>query len=125
MLEGIKVLCHSSIRFDREKIIYFDPFKIEKNYNDADLIFITHSHYDHFSEEDILKVKKEDTKIVLTSDSKENAKKLGFDEENIVVVKPNQELEIENIKVNVVPAYNTNKRFHPKENGWVRIYRRN
>lgn len=35
MLEKIQVLCHSSIRFDKEKIIYFDPFKIEKNYNDA------------------------------------------------------------------------------------------
>lgn len=53
MLENIKVLCHASIKFSGEKIIYFDPFKIEKEYHDADVIFITHSHYDHFSEEDI------------------------------------------------------------------------
>ena len=57
-LENIRVLCHSSIKFEKEKTIYFDPFKVDKNYNDADIIFITHSHYDHFSEEDILKVKK-------------------------------------------------------------------
>ena len=53
MLEGIKVLCHSSIKFDKGQVIYFDPYKINENYNDADVIFVTHSHYDHFSEEDI------------------------------------------------------------------------
>lgn len=58
MLDNIKVLYHSSIRMDKEKIIYVDPFKIDKNYNDADMIFITHDHYDHYSEEDIDKVKK-------------------------------------------------------------------
>lgn len=51
MLENIEVLCHSSIRINKEKVIYIDPFKINKNYNDADIIFITHDHYDHFSEE--------------------------------------------------------------------------
>ena len=43
MLEDIEVLCHSSIKFNKEQIIYFDPFKIDKNYNDADIIFITHT----------------------------------------------------------------------------------
>lgn len=51
MLENIEVLCHSSIRINKEKVIYIDPFKINKNYNDADIIFITHDHYDHYSEE--------------------------------------------------------------------------
>ena len=44
----IDVLCHSSIRIEEDKIIYVDPFKIEQKYNDADYIFCTHSHYDHF-----------------------------------------------------------------------------
>lgn len=61
MLENIEVLCHSSIRINKEKVIYIDPFKIDKNYNDADIIFIIHDHYDHYSEEDIDKVKKEVT----------------------------------------------------------------
>ena len=65
MLKELEVLCHSSIRIDKGKIIYFDPFKIDKNYNDADLIFITHEHYDHYSEEDIDKVIKEDTIIIV------------------------------------------------------------
>ena len=53
MLEYIEVLCHSSIKINKEKVIYIDPFKIDKNYNDADMIFVTHDHYDHYSEEDI------------------------------------------------------------------------
>lgn len=64
MLKNIEVLCHSSIRIDKEKIIYVDPFKIDNNYNDADMIFITHDHYDHYSEDDIDKVKKEGTIII-------------------------------------------------------------
>ena len=68
MLENIEVLCHSSIRINKEKVIYIDPFKINKNYNDADIIFITHDHYDHYSEEDIDKVIKEDTTIVIPKD---------------------------------------------------------
>lgn len=119
MLENIEVLCHSSIKFNREKIIYFDPFKIEQNYNDSDLIFITHDHYDHFSEEDILKVKKDNTKIIITSDLKEKSLDLGFDQENIITVMPNQEFIVDGINVTTVPAYNLNKKFHPKENNWV------
>ena len=56
MLDNIEVLCHSSIRISKNKVIYIDPYKIEENYNDADIIFLTHDHYDHYSEEDIDKV---------------------------------------------------------------------
>ncbi len=119
MLEGIQVLCHSSIRIKKEKTIYIDPFKIDNNYNDADIIFITHSHYDHYSEEDIEKVKKEDTAIIVPKDVFTKSLNLGFKEENIISVEPNQEYIVKNIKFETIPAYNTNKRFHPKENGWV------
>ena len=63
MLDNIEVLYHSSIRINKEKVIYIDPYKIDKNYNDADIIFITHDHYDHYSEEDIDKVINENTTI--------------------------------------------------------------
>ena len=119
MLEGIKVLCHSSIKFEKEQVIYFDPYKINEKYNDADIIFITHSHYDHFSEEDILKVKKEETKIVVPEDLYNKSFELKFDEANILIVKPNEEYEVNNIKFKTIPAYNVNKNFHPKTNNWV------
>ena len=119
MLENIKVLCHSSIKFEKGQIIYFDPYNINENYNDADVIFITHSHYDHFSEEDILKVKKETTKIVVPEDLYDRSLELGFTENNILVVTPNMEYEVSNIKFKTIPAYNINKNFHPKANNWV------
>lgn len=119
MLENIEVLCHSSIRLNKEPIMYFYPFEIEKNYNDADIILITHSHYDHFSKEDINKVKKENTKIYITEDLYENTIKLGFKKENIFVVKPNNKYKIENIEIETIPAYNINEQFHQKQNQWV------
>ena len=119
MLEGIEVLCHSSIRFSKKKIIYFDPFKIEENYNDADVIFITHDHYDHYSEEDIDKVVKEDTIIVVPEDLKTKLLKKGWKEENIITVRPNESYTVKNIEFKTIPAYNVNKQFHPKENAWV------
>ena len=119
MLENIEVLCHSSIKFSKEKVIYFDPFKIESNYNDADIIFITHDHYDHYSTEDINKVKKAETKIVAPEDLQTKLLKDGFSQENIILVEPNEKNEAYGIKFETIPAYNTNKQFHPKENGWV------
>lgn len=119
MIENVELLCHNCIRFFGDTAIYTDPFKLNKIYSDADIILITHSHYDHFSEEDIKKVKKEDTKIVITDDLYDQTIELGFDKENIFMVKPNQNLEINNIKIKAIPAYNTNKNFHPKENNWV------
>ncbi len=119
MLNNIEVLCHSSIRMNKGKIIYVDPFHIEENYQDADIILITHSHYDHFSEEDIEKVRKADTKIYVTEDYVENARQLGFSENKIIGVKPYQTYYEGDIEINTVPAYNVNKQFHPKENNWV------
>lgn len=119
MLENIEVLNHNCIKFQKEKIIYTDPFQLKNNYNDADIILITHSHYDHFSEEDINKVKKEDTVICITDDLYDKTLELGFSKDNIIIVKPNDEHKIFDIEIKTIPAYNTNKKFHPKENNWV------
>lgn len=119
MLEGIQVLCHSSIRMKRDMTIYFDPFQINHDYNDADIILITHDHYDHYSEEDIDRVVKKDTIIVAPMDLKEKLLNHGFQTEQIVLVEPNQNYQIKGIEVHTIPAYNTNKAFHKKEYGWV------
>ena len=119
MLENIEVLCHSSIKFYKEKVIYIDPFKIDKNYNDADIIFITHDHYDHYSEDDIDKIKKDDTVIVAPEELLTKLLRKGFRQDYIIIVEPNEKYIVESIKFETVPAYNTNKQFHPKENGWV------
>lgn len=119
MLNGIEVLCHSSIRFDKGEVIYFDPFKIEENYKDADVIFITHDHYDHYSEEDIDKVIKEETIIVAPEDLLTKLLKKGFERDNMVLVTPNQKYTVKGIEFQTIPAYNVNKQFHPKANEWV------
>lgn len=119
MLENIQVLNHNCIKFNKEKVIYTDPFQLKNHYHDADIIFITHSHYDHFSEEDIEKVKNKDTTICVTEDLYNKTVTLGFLENNIIIVKPNQTYQILGIEVKTIPAYNRNKKFHPKENNWV------
>ena len=118
MLEGIELLCHSALKINKNNvIIYVDPFHIKERYNDADFILITHSHYDHFSEEDIQKVKNKNTTILITEDliSKVNSN----DYKNIVKVEPFQIYEFKDIKIETIPAYNINKQFHPRENNWV------
>ena len=119
MLEKTEVLCHSSIKITKGSIIYFDPFKIDREYHDADIIFITHSHYDHYSEEDINKVRKEDTQIVAPLDLLDNLLTLGFTKNNITLVKPNENYTVKGLSFKTIPAYNTNKNFHPKANNWV------
>lgn len=120
MLKGIECLGHSTIKINKSnKIIYIDPYNISNSLNDADYIFITHNHYDHFSEEDIKKVKNNETIIVITEDLYTNTLKLGFNGMNIITVKPNENYQVESIKFSTIPAYNINKTFHPKENEWV------
>jgi len=120
MLKNVKVLYHSSIRIEEEKVIYIDPFKIVQNYNDADLIFITHEHYDHYSEEDIEKVKKDDSIIIIIpKDLLTTLFKKGYNKNNIITVEPNKEYFVQGIKFETIPAYNVNKSFHPKEKAWI------
>ena len=119
MLERISINCHSSIKIQDKITIYIDPFKIQEILNDADYIFITHSHYDHCSVDDISKVIKKDTKIITTSDTEEKLKILKISKERILEVKPNEKYELKDIKFSTIPAYNINKNFHTKENNWV------
>lgn len=119
MLNNIEVLYHSSIRINKEKTIYIDPFKIDRNYNDADIIFVTHDHYDHYSEEDIDKVINENAVIVIPEELLTKVLKKGINKNAIITVEPNQKYMVQGIKFETVPAYNINKTFHPKENDWV------
>ena len=111
---NIEINCHSSIKIIGDKIIYVDPFRIKENKNDADIIFITHDHYDHYSLEDIEKVKKQNTIIVMPEhlERKDDLK-------DAVIVMPNKKYQVEGINVETIPSYNINKPYHPKENNWV------
>lgn len=117
MEEEIKINAQSSIRLtDQETVIYLDPYLIEEEVNDADYIFITHDHYDHLSIEDINKVIKEST-IIIVSES--CSKSLEEFNNQIVKVKPNNKYLVGNLNFQTVASYNTNKLYHPEKNEWV------
>ncbi len=105
-------LGHDGFRIDASKTIYFDPFQIAGGPK-ADLIFITHEHFDHCSPEDVSKIQGPDTVIVTEKDS---ALKLTGD---VRVIKPGDSLMIDGVKIVAVPSYNTDKDFHPKKNNWL------
>lgn len=112
MVQNIHWLGHDTFRIDGKKIVFTDPFQIKKS-GAADIIMITHGHYDHCSPEDIGKLQKKGTVIVATPDC---ASKLGGD---VRIVRPGDTLSVEGVQIEVVPAYNTNKKFHTKDQGWV------
>lgn len=91
------------------KVIYFDPWEID-NPEKADIILVTHEHFDHFSIEDIKKMQKEGTVIVSTQ--KVTSQCTG----KTKAMLPGEKTEIDGITIEAVPSYNVNKKFHPKEN---------
>ena len=94
-------LGHASFKIkNQEMVIYLDPFKISFG-EKADLILVTHDHFDHLDEKSINVLKKEKTEILIG----------GKD------IKEGEEKEIKGIKIKAVPAYNLVKPFHPKGKG--------
>lgn len=117
MEEEIKINAQSSIRLtDQETVIYLDPYLIDEEVNDADYIFITHDHYDHLSIEDINKVIKESTIIIIPESCSKSLEKFN---NQIVKVKPNNKYLVGNLNFQTVASYNTNKLYHPEKNEWV------
>ena len=116
-IKNIEINTQSSIKLVFDKTIYFDPYKIEENKHDADIIFITHNHYDHMDNESIEKIKNNNTIIVAPKSMEEFIKKIEFKE--YIFLNPNEEINIDCINVRTVPAYNINKTFHPKDNNWL------
>lgn len=105
-------LGHDGFRIDSEKIIYFDPYQIEAG-PQADLILISHDHFDHCSPEDVAKIQGPETIIVTEKDS---AEKLTGD---VRILKPGETLSLAGVTIQGVPSYNTDKDFHPRKNGWL------
>jgi len=115
VLDSIEWLSHASFKIDYEgRVLYIDPWKVG-NLKPADLILITHSHFDHFSKEDILKLVKGSTSVVLP-DNIETSFLSGV---NIVKMVPYDYKDIAGFKIKAVPAYNIGKENHPKSKSWL------
>jgi len=114
----IKWLGHSGFLIKNSKIIYIDPYNIKDNSEKADMILITHSHYDHCSVADLNKIIKEGTKIILPADCQSKITRFKIPIE-MQIVEPEQELVYNGIKISTLPAYNKDKPFHSKDEFWV------
>ncbi|MBQ6039322.1 MAG: MBL fold metallo-hydrolase [Oscillospiraceae bacterium] len=117
MISQITVNEQSSVRIAGASVIYFDPFRIRNSAHDADFIFITHAHFDHFSPEDIRKVCKSGTTYIAPETMADELRKSGITD--AVLLKPGVSVQVGEIPVETVPAYNQLKPFHPKKNGWL------
>ncbi|NVM55685.1 MAG: MBL fold metallo-hydrolase [Candidatus Helarchaeota archaeon] len=111
----IKWITHAcfQITTDDNKIIYTDPYQI-KSGDPADIILVSHDHYDHADKKSIKTIFTDKTKVICPTSS---AAKLG--KFNASALDPNESTEVSGIKITTVPAYNPNKQFHPKGNNWV------
>jgi len=111
-------LGNSGFLIKNSKVIYIDPYNIKENSEKADLILLTHSHYDHCSVADIEKIIQEGTKIIMPADCQSKITRFSVPI-RMEIIEPGQELSFEDIKISAVPAYNIDKHFHPKEELWV------
>lgn len=113
MIAHIHWLGHATVRLDFDKVIYADPWQIRGGAPKADLILITHEHYDHFSKPDIDKLRKDTTSFVTIAGVAGNLKG------DVHAVKPGDAITVQGIGIQAVPAYNIGKPFHPKSAGHV------
>ena len=121
-LENVRVLTHSAIRIQSENgtVVYADPYDLVEEPHDADVVLITHGHYDHLSPEDYVRVAKPETIIVAPASLKGEVAALNASE--IVLLTAGESAEVCGIKIEAVPAYNVEPerlQFHPKDNAWV------
>ncbi len=123
--QGIKVtwLGHDGFMITNGKTVIIDPFKIRSNPGKADILLVSHEHFDHLSIEDIRKVATESTAVVAAASCRNELSKLKF--KNVKLVQPGDRVKLDDVTVEAVPAYNLNKFrepgkvFHPKEDGKV------
>ena len=123
--DNITVNSQSSIRIGGSAaVVYFDPFQVKDAVHDADLILITHEHFDHFDPDSIRKIMKESTVFMSPAGMTEMVKEIAGDRQ-IIGVSPNERIEGAPLPdslpltVETVRAYNPFKPFHPKKNQWV------
>ena len=116
-VDNIFVNTQSSIKIILDKTVYFDPFGIDEKIGDADIIFITHDHYDHMDEKSINNVKNDSTIVVAPKSMEDVINKIKF--KDYIYLNPGEETNIYGINVKTIPAYNVLKPFHPKRNNYL------
>ncbi len=123
--EGVQItwLGHDGFKFKKGKVVYIDPYQLKAAHEPADVVCVTHEHFDHLSAGDLKKVVTPNTTIVTIPACAGAAQ--GLHAKDIRIVKPGDALQIEGIGIKAVAAYNTSKfrspgnPFHPQADGKV------
>ena len=112
-LNGVTWFRGSSVRIRRTGLeIHVDPIHVSDD-STADIVLLTHPHYDNFSEDDIARVRTPETLIIAPVTMK---KQLG-DADHFM--RPGDMLQLEGFDVLAVPAHNVEKKFHTPADGWL------
>ena len=119
LVDAISVNTQSSIRIGADKVVYFDPIEIRSAAHDADVIFITHEHGDHFDPESIRNICRDDTVLAAPASMSGQLGSAGIPAGRTVLFSPGEKKEAGGIAAEAVPAYNILKPFHPRRKGWV------
>lgn len=114
----IEWLGHASIRITDGVTVYIDPWKLEGDHAKADVILVSHSHFDHLSTDDIGKLATEATTVICSKDCVEQIG-VACPQAACVGVGPSETHEVAGVTVRTTCAYNPGKNFHPKENDWL------
>lgn len=119
MIEKLHWLGHASFRFDGSKVIYFDPWKLSMGAKEADIICVSHDHFDHFSKDDIAIISSKETVIVTTAAVARQLKGAKLSCKEVKALSPGETFDTGDVRIKAVASYNTNKDFHPKRSGNV------
>lgn len=119
MIEEITINTHSSIRIRGTHIVYIDPFEITEETHDADFIFITHDHYDHFDPASIELILKDETTMVIPRSSFDAWSDSGLIVTQVIQMDPEDQVDMGWLQIEAIPAYNLRKPFHPRKKNWL------
>lgn len=113
LLANLHWLGHDTYRIDGPLVIYIDPWQLPANCPPADLILVSHHHYDHCSDEDIAQIRKDDTRVIANPSAADKITP------PVTVLRVGETATVGEVEVLAVPAYNIGKRFHPKAEGHI------
>ncbi|MCH4072230.1 MBL fold metallo-hydrolase [Pseudoramibacter sp.] len=119
-LSNISLNTHSSIKITGKDgiVLYCDPYEITEAAQDADLILLTHDHYDHFDPKSVEKVMKADTAFIVPESVQNSVSEVAGDRQ-VIPLKAGQRVLIDGVSIQAVAAYNLKKQYHPKAKGWL------
>jgi L-ascorbate metabolism protein UlaG (beta-lactamase superfamily) len=117
VLKGVQLFKQSMVKISGEQVIYIDPYKVDGTPKDGDVVFITHTHGDHFNLEEIRKVAKDDATLIVPRKELDKVKDAGYAE--VIGFGVDEEGKVKGLSYKTVPAYNVSTSNHPKERDWA------